>query len=176
MCKHRPDSVLLPSDALRRAATCPCRGEIALAWASSGLWLCQALLSFGMAWSFLVYIRMYQETACTARFEITDVLLLHGMEGRTVMDTIPLHGAARNGKPLRLHGAARTAKERRLHGAARTCSCKGILQPSAPSTYHAIYLTEAMTRNLEVHGPPCTSCMALHGLKDQMCCTELHRV
>ena len=50
-----------------------------------------------------------QETACTSRFEITDVLV-HGTDEPTVSNSDLLHGAARTGKPPQLHGTARTGK------------------------------------------------------------------
>ena len=54
---------------------------------------------------------------------------MHGTEGRTVSDANPLHGAARNGKPLRLHGAAPAGKERRLPGT----SLSRVILPSDKS-------------------------------------------
>ena len=83
----------------------------------------------------------YQETACTARFEITDVFV-QGTEGCTVSDANLLHGAARTGKPLRLHGAAWTAKQRQLHGAALSCGRTG------PPIYPTANRPSILPRNL----------------------------
>ena len=61
-----------------------------------------------------------------------------------------------------------------LHGRAAARALPSILQPTALPSYREIYLTATLTTDLEVHGPPCMSCTALHGLEDQLCCTELH--
>ena len=103
---------------------------------------------------------------------------MHGTDGRTVSIANPLHGGARAGKPLRLHGAARTG-EGLLHCCAELHSpanhnLQPILQPTAPLSNCKVYLTETLTTNLEVLGPPCMSCTGLHQLEDQLCCTELH--
>ena len=89
----------------------------------------------------------YQDTACTSRFEITDILV-HSTEGCTGSDASPLHGAAQTGKPLRLHSIAW------MYG----CTA-AVLQPTVHPSYSKIYLT-ATLKNLEVHGPLCASCTA----------------
>ena len=102
-----------------------------------------------------------QDTACTSRFEITDVLV-HGTEGRTGSDASPLHGAARTGKPLRLHGVAR------MYGCCLTANRTSILQqnlshrdPNEPGS--------ARPAVRELH-----SSTDLHGMPDLDHCTELH--
>ena len=102
-----------------------------------------------------------QDTACTSRFEITDVLM-HGTEGRTGSDASPLHGAARTGKPLRLHGVAR------MYGCCLTANRTSILQqnlshrdPNEPGS--------ARPAVRELH-----SSTGLHGMPDLDHCTELH--
>ena len=107
------------------------------------------------------YKKQHQETACTSRFEITDVLV-HGTEGRTGSDASPLHGAARTGKPLRLHGVAR------MYGCCLTANRTSILQqnlshrdPNEPGS--------ARPAVRELH-----SSTDLHGMPDLDHCTELH--
>ena len=104
---------------------------------------------------------LIQDTACTSRFEITDVLV-HGTEGRTGSDASPLHGAARTGKPLRLHGVAR------MYGCCLTANRTSILQqnlshrdPNEPGS--------ARPAVRELH-----SSTDLHGMPDLDHCTELH--
>ena len=102
-----------------------------------------------------------QDTACTSRFEIMDVLV-HGTEGRTGSDASPLHGAAQTGTPLRLHGAAR------MYGCCLTANRTSILQqnlfrrdPNEPAS--------AQPAVRELH-----SSTDLHGMPDLDHCTELH--
>ena len=71
------------------------------------------------------------------------------------------------------------AKQRQLHGVARTCG-RAIppIYPKAnrPSILPRILATPTLTTDLEMHGPPCISCMAFNRPEDQLCCTELHRL
>ena len=126
----------------------------------------------------LVCINIYQDTACTSRFEITDVLV-HGTEGRTGSDASPLHGAARTGKPLRLHGVAR------MYGCCLTANRTSILQqnlshrdPNEPgSAWPAVRELHSST---DLHGmPDLDHCTELHGthaaaLQASRGCTSLH--
>ena len=86
----------------------------------------------------------FQDTACTSRFEITNVFV-HGTEGRTGSDASPLHGAAQTGKPLRLHSVAR------MYGCCLTANRTSILQQN---------LSHRDPNGPEVHDPLCASCTA----------------
>ena len=120
----------------------------------------------------------YQDTACTSRFEITDVLV-HGTEGRTGSDASPLHGAARTGKPLRLHGVAR------MYGCCLTANRTSILQqnlshrdPNEPGS--ALPAVRELHSSTDLHGmPDLDHCTELHGthaavLQASRGCTSLH--
>ena len=102
-----------------------------------------------------------QDTACTSRFEITDVLV-HGTEGRTGSDASPLHGAAQTGKPLRLHDVAR------MYGCCLTANRTSILQRN-PSNRDPNEPGSARPAVRELH-----SSTDLHGMPDLDHCTELH--
>ena len=101
-----------------------------------------------------------------------------------------LHGAARSctGQPAawsctdrQATAAARRCTDRQATAAARRCT---DVRPHGPShlSYSQpplhltkkIYLAATILTDMEVHGPPCMSCTALHGPEDQLCCTELH--
>ena len=124
-----------------------------------GVWLASA--RDGVLYSVICLLFLYKDTACTSRFEITDVLV-HGTEGRTGSDASPLHRAARTGTPLRLHGVAR------MYGCCLTANRTSILQqnlshrdPNEPGS--------ARSAVRELHGST-----DLHGMPDLDHCTELH--
>ena len=111
---------------------------------------------------------------------------LHGCDSRVIFCTArsctelhgptrctELHGPASHCGCTALHGPPSNGSCTALHGRAAARALPSIIQPTAPPSYREIYLTATVTTDLEVHGPPCT-CTALHGLEDQLCCTELH--
>ena len=120
----------------------------------------------------------YQDTACTSRFEITDVLV-HRTEGCTVSNAIPLHGDARTSKPLRLHGVAR------MYGCCLTANRTSILQqnlshrdPNEPGSVRPA--VRELHSSTDLHGmPDLNHFTELHGthaaaLQASRGCTSLH--
>ena len=107
--------------------------------------------------------------------------MLSCMARKTAQPTMPtcctgLHGQASHCGCTALHRPPTSLGCMALHGRVAARTLPPILQPTALPFYCELYLTETITTNLEVHGPPCTSCTVLHGLEDQLCCIELHRM
>ena len=104
-----------------------------------------------------------QDTACTSRFEVTDILVVHGTEGHTGSDAIPLHGSARTGKPVRtMHGVAR------MYCCCLTDNRTSILQQ------HLSHRDPNESRSARPAVRELHSSTDLHGMPDLDHCTELH--